>query len=114
VYVRNHDTRTFVERADFRSSFGYGDGPADRASLGFTGGGPALVVSPISVLHFDDERRLRLASVHPGHSVEEVQERTGFDLGVGNETVPTTEPPSELELVTLRERVDVTGVLRRL
>lgn len=112
IYVRNHDTRTFVEEVDYRSSVGFGDGVGYRARSGLTGAGPDLVVSPLAVLRFDDDRCLRLASVHPGHTVDEVVQATGFDLGLGSGNVPTTKPPSARELSTLRERVDVTGVLR--
>lgn len=114
VYVRNHDIRTFVERVDYRSSFGFGDAPGARSALGLTGGGPELVISPLAVMRFDDNEQLRLASVHPGRTPEEVQANTGFELDIGSAEVPTTDPPSEHELETLRSRVDVTGVLRQM
>ena len=60
----------------------------------------------------EDEKRMRLRSVHPGVSVDEVQEKTGFPLVIP-EQVPTTELPTAEELAVLRNRVDRAGTLRR-
>jgi len=49
--------------------------------------------------------------VHRGVSVQDVVDNTGFELIMPRE-VPTTEAPTEEELKTLRERVDVEGFLR--
>jgi glutaconate CoA-transferase subunit B len=95
AYTFAHTPRTFVERVDFIS------GAGDRTEL---------VVTPLALLDVDPEsRRLRLASVHPGRSVEEVQAQTGFELVVP-EAVPETAPPTETELAELR-RLDPTRVL---
>ena len=59
----------------------------------------------------EDEKRLRLRSLHPGVSLEQVQDQTGFPLIVPP-VVPTTELPSGAELAVLRERVDWVGALR--
>jgi len=54
---------------------------------------------------------MRLLSVHPGHSVEEVLENTGFEVIVPD-TVPETEPPRPEELELLRDSIDTRGLLR--
>jgi len=70
----------------------------------------ALVVTPLACLDKDPETsRLRLASVHPGVSVADVQAQTGFELVVPP-AVPETPPPTDAELAELR-RLDPTGVL---
>jgi glutaconate CoA-transferase, subunit B len=54
---------------------------------------------------------MRIASLNPGITVEQVQKQTGFELLV-EETPPITAMPSAEELRDLREKVDSTGVLR--
>jgi glutaconate CoA-transferase subunit B len=53
---------------------------------------------------------MRLISVHPGVSVEEVLENTGFELLV-HEEVTETEPPTREELDLLRNEVDSAGIV---
>ena len=113
LVVNAHDRRIFVPRCDFVSAYGWGSGGRDaRTKLGLPGGGPRYVVTPLGVMDFEEEtKRMRLKSVHPGITVDEVREKTGFDLIVP-ERVPVTEPPTERELAVLRTRIDARGVLR--
>jgi len=114
IVLNHHDPRVLVERCDFVSTVGWGDGGADaRRKLGLPGGGPVYCVTPLCVLDFtEDEKRMRLRSLHPDVTVEQVQEQTGFELVVPDE-VPITRPPNAEELATLRTRVDRAGILRR-
>ena len=60
----------------------------------------------------EDTKRLRLKSLHPGVTVEQVQANTGFEVVVpGN--VPTTRLPNAAELDVIRNRADLRGALRR-
>lgn len=113
IVLNSHNARTFVPRCDFVSTVGWGDGGADaRRKLGLPGGGPKYCVTPLCVMDFTEEqKRLRLYSLHPGVSVEEVQANTGFDLVVPP-AVPTTPMPTAAELDVLRTRVDRDGLLR--
>jgi glutaconate CoA-transferase subunit B len=108
-----HTKDIFVERCDFVSSVGWGEGGADaRERLGLPGGGPVLCVTPLCVFDFEeDTKRMRLRSVHPGHSVEEVVENTGFEVVIPTD-VPETEEPRPEELELLRTIVDTEGLLR--
>ncbi len=114
IVLNSHTARTFVERCDYISTVGWGSGGADaRKKLGLPGGGPKYCVTPLCVMDFtEDEKRMRLRSLHPGVSVEQVQAQTSFPLVIP-EQVPTTEPPGVEELDVLRNRVDRAGVLRR-
>jgi glutaconate CoA-transferase subunit B len=104
-----HEPRVFVERVDFVSAPGFGDGKGWRESLGLPGGGPAKVITDKAVLGFDEStKRMRLESVHPGVTVGEVVEATGFEL-LGLEQAVETEPPSASELAAIRERIDAAG-----
>lgn len=113
IVLNSHNERTFVERCDFISTFGWGEGGADaRKRVGLPGGGPKLCVTPLCVMDFDEEtKHMRLVSVHPGVTEAEVQAKTSFPL-LRKGPVPTTEPPSEEELRVLRTRIDMAGQLR--
>jgi glutaconate CoA-transferase subunit B len=96
VFRTEHTRRSFVERVDFISAAG--STPPEVLRLG----GPSKVVTPKATLRFEkDDALLRLESVHPGHTVGEVMENTGFDLG-DTAATPQTMPPSEDELHVLR------------
>jgi glutaconate CoA-transferase, subunit B len=102
IVIVRQSRRTFVERVDFVTSFGYGSGPGDRERLGLTGRGPVLVITDLGVLEPDPRtRELTLTSLHPGVTVERAREATGWELAVAAE-VATTAPPTALELETLR------------
>lgn len=114
IVLNSHEPRLLVERCDYISTVGWGEGGADaRSRLGLPGGGPKLCVTPLCVMDFDEEsKHLRLASVHPGVTERQVREQTGFELP-HNGLVAETKPPTEEELHVLRTRVDLDGVLRR-
>jgi glutaconate CoA-transferase subunit B len=111
----DHSLRSFVEKVDFRTSPGFLEGgeswrTAKEEGL-ILGEGPVLVVSPLGVFDFEEESKaMRLVSVHPGKTLEEVVAATGFQLVVPAE-VPTTSPPTEKELVILRS-LDTDGILK--
>ena len=96
-------TRTFVERLDFRSTVGYGDGPGSRQRLGHSGAGMTAVVTDLGVLEPDPlTRELVLTRVHPGVTAADAQAATGWELRVAA-TLEETPPPTEEELRVLRE-----------
>jgi glutaconate CoA-transferase subunit B len=106
VVVVPHSARTFVERLEFITTVGHGDGPrgsASREALGFRGAGPTAVITDLGVLEPDPEtKELTLTQVHEGVEVEQVLEATGWQLRIAD-AVTTTEPPTAAELAALRE-----------
>jgi glutaconate CoA-transferase subunit B len=115
LYTPSHDPRVLVERCDYISVFGHGDGGDHRARLGLDqyNGGPSALVTPLAILDFEtDDHRMRIRSVHPGVTASQVQAATGFELVVPDDLPVTAEPTLE-QLRLLRERIDVDGVLRR-
>jgi acyl CoA:acetate/3-ketoacid CoA transferase beta subunit len=101
-WIPNHSPRVFVERVDVVTGVGY-----DRAAEA----GPAAtryhhlrrVVTNLGVLDFENpEHRMRLRSVHPGVTVDEVVAATGFELVVPDE-VPTSREPTDDELALITE-----------
>jgi glutaconate CoA-transferase subunit B len=94
--------RTFVEKLDFRTTVGQGDGPETRAQLGFGGGGVTAVVTDLGVLEPDPvTRELTLVVVHPGVAPEDAHVATGWQLRIA-EDLRVSDPPTESELATLR------------
>ncbi|MCP2328817.1 glutaconate CoA-transferase subunit B [Hamadaea flava] len=112
VVVR-HRRRTLVDKVDFVTSVGFGDGPGHRARLGLRGRGPVLVITDLGVLEPDPETcELTLTSVHPGVDPDRVREQTGWPLRI-REPLAVTPEPTDHELAALRaltaESVGGTG-----
>jgi glutaconate CoA-transferase subunit B len=94
--------RAFVDRLDFRSSVGHGDGPGARERLGFPGRGVTVVVTDVGLLEPDPETcELVLTHVHPGVEPEAAVAATGWPLRVAD-SLDVTEPPTAAELEALR------------
>jgi len=103
IITLRHSRRTFVDQVDFVTSLGHGTGSGCRRRMGLRGRGPSAVISDLGVLRPDpDTEELMLTSVHPGVSVEDVRDATGWELRVADE-VETTPPPTLEELAVLRE-----------
>jgi len=113
IVTEHHTPRVFVEKCDIISAMGFGDGTAGlREKLNMPGKGPKYCVTPLCVFDFSTEtNRLRLFSLHPGVTVEQVINNTGFAVEIP-EGVIETPPPTDLELEVLRTRVDPEGTLR--
>jgi glutaconate CoA-transferase subunit B len=63
------------------------------------------LVTPLCLFTFDQAKRcFRLASLHPGVTLEAVRDQTGFDFDLPGK-VPETIPPQDAWLVLLRGRV---------
>jgi glutaconate CoA-transferase subunit B len=108
----NHNSRSLVEKVDFVSAAGYLGGGDERERLGMTGG-PQAVVTNLAVLDFDpDSKRMRLRSVHPGVTIEQVREATGFELVIPEEVVETTVPTVE-QVRLIRDVIDPDGMRKR-
>ncbi len=98
-----HSTRVFVEELGFVTSVGFGSGSGDRERLGLTGAGPTQVITDLCVMEPDpDSRELTLTACHPGVTVEQVRQATGWPLKVADQ-VRTTAAPTAEELTALRE-----------
>jgi acyl CoA:acetate/3-ketoacid CoA transferase beta subunit len=111
-WVPKHSPRVFVERVDMVSGVGY-----DRAAAA----GPSAtryhripeVISDLGIFDFDTpDRTMRLRSLHPGVTVEQVARATGFTLTIPDE-VPYTRDPTDEELRLVREVVDPKGLRDR-
>lgn len=113
LWSSTHDPRTFVEKLDFRSGIGWGDGGDHRERLGLPGG-PQLCITNMCVFDFEPtSKRMRIKSLHPGVTADQVREATGFEIAPSDGEIPLTAQPSAEELHILRTEVDPTGARRR-
>lgn len=95
--------RTFVERVDFRTTVGHGDGPGSRERLGLPGKGVTQVITDLGILEPDPEsKELTLTTVYPGVTAADARAATGWELKVAD-TLAVEEAPSERELAELRD-----------
>jgi glutaconate CoA-transferase, subunit B len=102
LVIISQTPRTFVERLDFRTSVGFGDGPGSREALGFTGRGVSAVITDLGELEPDpDSCELTLTRIHPGVDVGDVVAATGWELAVSSALL-TSAAPTAAELEALR------------
>jgi glutaconate CoA-transferase subunit B len=109
VIIMTHEKRKMVKKLDYLTSPGFLDGPRAREDAGLRGAGPSLVVSNLCQMDFEAEtKRIRLKTIHPGVTVQQVLENSGFELIVPK-NVPMTDLPTCEELELLRV-IDPTGI----
>lgn len=107
-----HQKRRFPEKVDFMTSAGFLTGRRDREAAGLRGGGMLAVVTDIGLMEPDDNGELILTALHPGRTIEEARNNTGWDLKVV--TKPReTKPVTITELEILREELDPEGIYRK-
>ena len=100
-WVPNHSPRVFVERVDFVSGVGY-----DRVPAGAAVHEIRVVVSNLGVFDFDTpDHSMRVRSLHPGVTMDEVRAATAFELAVDGHA-PETRPPTDDELRLIRDVID--------
>lgn len=112
VIIMRQSLRSFVERVDFVTSVGFGDGPGHRERLGLRGKGPVKVITDLGVLEPDTETcELTLIATHPGISVDDVRAATGWDLAVSAD-LATTDTPADDDLRILHDLQATLGAKR--
>ena len=103
IIIMNHEKRRFLKKVSYITSPGFGDGGDWRERNGLRGGGPCAVITTKGILRFDREtKEMALDSVHPGVTVEEIIENTGWDLKLAP-NIKKTEPPTKSELKIIRK-----------
>jgi len=103
LVAMHHEKKRFVKKVDFVTTPGYLNGGDTREKAGLIAGGAYKVITHLGIFGFDEKtRRMRLETLHPGATVEEVKDRTGFDLLIPDK-IQYTKPPTAEELRVLRE-----------
>ncbi len=96
LFRLEHSPRTLVRRVDFVSA------PGTSPPGVYRPGGPYALVTGRCVFRFEPARgRFRLASLHPGHSLDEVRDATGFDFDSADDP-PETPAPDAGTMALLR------------
>ena len=104
VVIAPQSKRSFPERVDFVTSPGFVTGPESRPSRSLPGGGPAMVITNLGCYEFAGGEMM-LTSLHPGCTLEQVRDNTGWEVPV-SENLKQTSPPTAEELRIIREELD--------
>ena len=111
IVIMQQDERRFARTLGFLTTPGYLDGPGARERAGLpVGTGPYRVITQLGLYDFAPETaRMRLCAVHPGVTVEEALQASGFELLVAPEPGVTTPPTAEQ--VRILRQLDPTGLI---
>lgn len=104
-----HQKRRFPQTVDFRTSAGFLSAKAQRLASGVRGQGPQAVVTDLGIMEPDENGELILTALHPGISVEQAIQNTGWNLRATGD-LRITEPPSSEELHILHQELDPHGI----
>ena len=110
--IMRQSARSFVEKIDFRTSPGNlgGAEQADRIRRegGWLGRGPSVVVTDLGIWHFDEDGEMRLDSLHPGATLDDIRSTIGWTPRI-SESLRGTPPPTQVELDLIRRELDPEG-----
>ena len=103
--------RAFVEKLDFVTSPGHISGKAnERKKLGIPGSGPQMVITNKAIFDFSaPNHEMTLRSIHPGYTIEDIQAEISWPIHVASE-ISETVPPTDTELIIVREELDLDGI----
>lgn len=105
VITIRHEARKLNEAVSFITNPGYLHGGNERERLGLRGG-PSRVITDKAIFDFDPEsKRMRLVSIHPNTSLDDVLENMSFRPVIPQE-LPFTEPPTAEQVRLIREEID--------
>jgi glutaconate CoA-transferase subunit B len=109
--MRQQSRRTFVKKLDFITTPGYLTGPGARENAGLpANNGPYRVITQLGVYGFDQATRcMQLVVLHPGVTIQQVQEASEFEILIPEQVTVSTEPTDE-QLRILRE-IDPRGLV---
>ena len=104
IYITmKQSKRGFVDKIDFFTSFGHGEGGDHRQRLGMTTKGPTLLVTDLGIWKPDPEtKEFTVTSLHPGVTRDQMQETVGWQISYAD-TVEETPAPTDDELEVLRD-----------
>jgi glutaconate CoA-transferase subunit B len=109
IIIMNHERRRFPAKVNYITSPGYGDGGDWRSRKGVIGGGPSRVITSMGIFSFDgDSHEMILTANHPGVSIDNIKNETGWPLQVSPDVQETTAPTHD-EISAVR-KYDPKGV----
>jgi 3-oxoacid CoA-transferase subunit B/glutaconate CoA-transferase subunit B len=112
LVILKQSKRSFVKKVDYLTTPGFLTGPGAREKAGLPkGGGPYRVITQLAVYDFNPATcRMRLFSLHPGVTVDDVRANSGFDIEIPKSYGESPTPTAE-ELRLLREEIDPLGMV---
>jgi glutaconate CoA-transferase subunit B len=110
IIMMRQEKRRFLKKVDFITTPGYLSGPGAREKAGLPSGtGPYRVITQLGLYSFDDQtKRLKLLAMHPGVTVEQIQDNSEFEILIPGH-LETTQPPTQEERRMLQE-IDPAGI----
>ena len=103
IVAMKHERRRFVDKVDFVTSPGFLDGGNTRRERGLLAGGMYRVVTDLGIFGFDEKTKsMKVIALHPGVTLQQVQDNTGFDM-LHDKDIAVTKAPTAEELAGLRE-----------
>jgi glutaconate CoA-transferase subunit B len=103
IIIMNHEKRRFTPNVRFITSPGFGDEENWRQRKNLLGGGPNRVITSMGIFSFDPAtHEMILSSHHPGITVEQIKNETGWPLR-SPDAVHETPPPTNEELTAVRK-----------
>ncbi|MEA2638796.1 MAG: glutaconate CoA-transferase, subunit [Chloroflexota bacterium] len=107
IVIVRHEPRRLVERLAHYTSPGFLGSRDARQRAGLPGGGPSRLITDKAVFGFDEVTgAVRLLSLHPGVTPEEIVDATGFSVIVPP-NCPTTSPPTGKQLRVMRDELEL-------
>ena len=101
--IMSQTKRGFVDKIDFVTSLGHGEGGDHRARLGVKTKGPTKLITDLCVFEPDPQsKEMTVVSIHPGVSREQIDGNTGWKIRYADR-IGETPAPTAAELVALRE-----------
>ena len=109
IIIIRHEARKLKQAVSFVTSPGYLRGSGEREAAGLRGG-PSRVITDKAIFDFDPEtKRMRLASIHPGTTLEDVLTNLSFEPVVPSDP-SVTEPPTAEQVRLIRQEIDPDGM----
>jgi glutaconate CoA-transferase, subunit B len=101
--IMNQSPRSFVDKLDFITSMGHGEGGDHRARLGLKTKGPTRLITDLCIFEPDPiSKEMTVTSIHPGLSRDRIAQNTGWPVRFASRVIDTP-APTEDELKTLRD-----------
>jgi len=105
LVIIKHQKRKIVDHVDYLTTVGYLNGKRSREEAGLPPCAEIKVITNLCVFGFDEQRTIKVESIHTGVSVDEVVKNTGIELRIDSSIRRTDEPTAE-EIRLMRECID--------
>ncbi|MGG5290671.1 CoA-transferase subunit beta [Pseudomonas shirazensis] len=109
LIILKQSPRAFVDKLDFITSVGHGEGGDSRKRLGLPGEGPVGVITDLCIMEPEaGSNEFVVTSIHPGVTREQIIAATGWAIRFADDALITA-APTELELTALRDLEERTA-----